>query len=70
MIKTIRTFVFLLIFCAFSPLISQENHHYQTDFSIENFTERRMNIIESIGDNAIALIQGSGGRAGFSVFRQ
>jgi len=49
---------------------AQEKHHYQTDFSIENFEERRVNIYTEIGDNAFALIQGSAGIPGFSVYRQ
>jgi Xaa-Pro aminopeptidase len=52
------------------PSAAQDNHHYQTDFSKEELADRRRNIAESIGNNAIALIQGSSGIAGFSVFRQ
>lgn len=52
------------------PAIAQNKHHYQTDFSKEDFAERRGKIVEAIGNNAIALIQGSGGIAGFSIFRQ
>jgi len=68
--NTVRTFVMALFYCTVSPLLSQDNHHYQTDFSIENFTERRTKILEAIGNNAIALIQGASGQAGFSIFRQ
>ncbi len=49
---------------------SQEDYHYQTDFSVENFVERRANVLKSIGNNSLALIQGAAGRSGFSVFRQ
>jgi Xaa-Pro aminopeptidase len=48
----------------------QDNHHYQTDFSKEEFTARRMRIMESIGSDAVALVQGASGLPGFSVFRQ
>jgi len=68
--NTVRTFVMALFYCTVSPLLSQDNHHYQTDFSIENFTERRTKILKAIGNNAIALIQGASGQAGFSIFRQ
>lgn len=68
--KTVRTFVMILLFCTVSALFSQDNHHYQSDFSIENFSERRAKILETIGDDAIALVQGAGGHAGFSIFRQ
>jgi Xaa-Pro aminopeptidase len=67
---TIRIFSLFLLFLSAATSVSQEDHHYQTDFSIENFNERRTNILESIGNKAIALIQGTGGRSGFSVFRQ
>ncbi|MDZ7647373.1 MAG: aminopeptidase P N-terminal domain-containing protein [Cytophagales bacterium] len=36
----------------------------------EEFAERRMEIMEAIGNNAIAVIQGASGIPGFSVFRQ
>lgn len=50
--------------------IAQDKHHYQTDFSKEEFTERRTRILDAIGNNAIALIPGASGLPGFSVFRQ
>lgn len=69
--KTIRaTYLLLLLGLCLNPLQAQNSHHYQTDFSVENFTERRNSIFNAIGDNAIALVQGSGGVPGFSVFRQ
>ncbi len=68
--NTIRTFVMALLYFTVSPLLSQDKHHYQVDFSIENFTERRTTLLDTIGNNAIALIQGTSGQAGFSVFRQ
>jgi Xaa-Pro aminopeptidase len=49
---------------------AQDNHHYQTDFSKEEFAERRTRILDEIGTNAIALIQGAAGIPGFTVFRQ
>ena len=60
--------LYLLMFsvCAFS----QEKHYYQTDFSKEEFAERRAKIFEKIGKNAIAIIQGAKGTADFNVFRQ
>ena len=68
--NTVRTFVMTLFYCTLSPLLSQDKHHYQTDFSIENFTERRTKLLDAIGNNAIAIIQGASGHAGFSIFRQ
>lgn len=52
--------------CSFA----QEKYRFQTDFPPEEFAARRQQIFTSIGEDAIALIQGSGGVPGFSVFRQ
>ncbi len=50
--------------------MAQDNYHYQTDFSIENFKERRLKVLAAIGNKSIALVQGASGQSGFSVFRQ
>ncbi len=70
MTNSFRTLIGTFFICAVSPLLSQDQHHYQTDFSVENLNERRATILATLGDNAIALVQGAAGRAGFSVFRQ
>jgi Xaa-Pro aminopeptidase len=59
----------ILLWCTL-PIVAQDNHHYQTDFSKKELGERRARIIETIGTDAIAVIQGASGRPGFSVFRQ
>ena len=60
----------LITFMATFLSFAQDKHHYQTDFSKEEFAERRLRIMESIGSDAIAVIQGASGLPGFSVFRQ
>lgn len=60
----------IILFIAFCTARAQDNHHYQTDFSKEEFAQRRIKIMEAIGNNAIALVQGASGLPGFSVFRQ
>jgi Xaa-Pro aminopeptidase len=60
----------LMLFMVIRPSTAQDNHHYQNDFSKEEFAQRRANIFEAIGNNAIALVQGASGLPGFSVFRQ
>ena len=50
--------------------IAQEKHYYQTDFTKEEFAERRGKIFDQIGKNAVAVIQGAKSGADFSVFRQ
>lgn len=69
--KSIKTFAAsaLLLF-ALVRTFAQEKHHYQSDFSKEELASRRGRIMESIGNEAIALIQGASGLPGFSVFRQ
>ncbi|MDH3650308.1 MAG: Xaa-Pro peptidase family protein, partial [Saprospiraceae bacterium] len=69
--KLTATYLTLLIFVTTATTsFAQEKHHFQTDFSVNDFAERREKIFVSIGTNAIALIQGSAGVPGFSVFRQ
>lgn len=68
--KNFKFFIIAIVYCTASPLFSQDKHHYQTDFSIENFSERRTKLLDAIGNNAIALVQGASGQAGFSIFRQ
>jgi len=63
------SFLSILLFataCAFG----QERHYYQTDFSKEEFAERRAKLFEKIGKNAFAVVQGARGTADFNVFRQ
>ncbi len=52
------------------PAIAQEKNYYQTDFTKEEFATRRAKIFEAIGNQSIAVIQGSGGIPGVSLFRQ
>jgi Xaa-Pro aminopeptidase len=59
-----------ILLAILSMAIGQDNHYYQTDFSKEEFAQRRAAIFDAIGNNAIALIQGASGLPGFSVFRQ
>ena len=66
----LRVSITTILLCLMSPILAQGNHHYQTDFSTDNFAERHSKIMNAIGKDAIALIQGTAGRAGFSVFRQ
>lgn len=49
---------------------AQESHGYQTDFSREELAARRARILDAIGPQGIALVQGAAGDPGFSVFRQ
>ena len=63
-------FTVCLLFVMQSTSFAQEQHYYQTDFSIVDFQERRSQIFKAIGNNSIALIQGAASIKGFKVFRQ
>lgn len=60
----------LLFLLSIIPALAQEKNYYQTDFSKEEFAIRRAKIFDEIGNQSIAVIQGSGGIPGVSVFRQ
>jgi Xaa-Pro aminopeptidase len=49
---------------------AQDQHRYQTDFTKEEFAERRAKVFTSIGAGAIAVVQGAAGIPGFTPFRQ
>lgn len=66
----LQRYAFLLFWLVSTQIQAQEKHHYQTDFSQEEFAQRRATIFEKIGNNAIALIQGARGVDDFNVFRQ
>ncbi len=53
-----------------SPVRAQEQHGYQSDFTVEEFAARRAKIYAAIGAQGIAVVQGASGVPGFSVFRQ
>jgi Xaa-Pro aminopeptidase len=54
----------------FLSVSAQDQHRYQTDFSKDELAARRAAIYASIGNRAIAVLQGASGIPGFTVFRQ
>lgn len=64
----LSTFIFLWM--SLWTLSAQEKHYYQTDFAPADFAERRNQIFDAIGNQAIAVIQSAPTVAGFKVFRQ
>ena len=60
----------ILLIPGMFPVLAQDKHYYQTDFTGAELAERRTRIMESIGSNAVALVQGFSGIPGFTVFRQ
>jgi Xaa-Pro aminopeptidase len=74
MIRDLPTFhkmatVFLVCFFSIN-LLSQEIPLFQTDFTKEEFVQRRQHIFDAIGNQSLALIQGGSSVTGFEVFRQ
>lgn len=52
------------------PAFAQDKHYYQTDFSSTEIAQRRSRLMDAIGNQSIALLQGSAGTPGVSLFRQ
>lgn len=71
MLRTARALalVMLVITCA-AVLRGQGVAPYQTDFPVEEFAARRGKVMDAIGTQAIAIVQGAPGVDGFKVFRQ
>ena len=62
-------FVIFLLALA-SGLAAQDSIQHQTDFPPEEFQERRAQVFDEVGDNALVLLQGAPNVRGFRVFRQ
>lgn len=60
----------LLTLAALAPLGAQDRPPYQSDFPVEELAARRARVMDAIGSEAIAIIQGAPGVDGFKVFRQ
>lgn len=69
-LKVSKIHIAILLLMSSFCVFAQEKHYYQTDFSKEEFAERRRKLFEKIGKNAIAVIQGAKGTGDFNVFRQ
>jgi Xaa-Pro aminopeptidase len=69
--KSRYTIVLLIwLFSNVHHLSAQDKVRYQTDFTLQDFADRREKVFQAIGKDAIALIQGASGIAGFNGFRQ
>ncbi|MBL8996504.1 MAG: aminopeptidase P family protein [Gemmatimonadetes bacterium] len=60
----------LLLLIAPAPGEAQGSDGFQTDFTREELAARRTRILDAIGPQSIAIVQGASGLPGFSVFRQ
>jgi Xaa-Pro aminopeptidase len=66
-----RPAFFVAITCASLVWLSaQERPPFQDDFPAAEFVQRRAKVMDAIGNEAIAIVQGAPGVDGFKVFRQ
>lgn len=68
MVRRVLPIVF--VFAGAALLSGQGVAPYQTDFPADEFAERRGKVMDAIGNQAIAVVQGAPGVDGFKVFRQ
>ncbi len=59
-----------LAIAAITPLAAQDRPPFQDDFPAAEFAQRRGRVMDAIGADAVAIIQGAAGVDGFKVFRQ
>ena len=52
------------------PVLSQDTAVYQSDFNVSELTARRERVLDAIGNNAIAILQGAPDVSADVVFRQ
>ena len=62
--------ILILAVLAAASAGAQDHPKIQTDFPADEFVERRARVMEAIGDDAIAIVQGAPAAPGFLVFRQ
>jgi Xaa-Pro aminopeptidase len=60
----------VLVLAATVLLRSQGAAPFQSDFPVDEFAARRGKVMDAIGNQAIAIVQGAPGVDGFKVFRQ
>ena len=65
-----RTLILVLALLLASSVAAQETAKYQSDFPPEELAARRARVLDAIGDDAIAIVQGAATAPGFVVFRQ
>ena len=59
-----------LLLTASGLLLGQGAPPFQTDFPADELAQRRARVLDAIGKDAIAIVQGAAGVDGFKVFRQ
>jgi Xaa-Pro aminopeptidase len=67
---TRRVLVLAITVVSLASLAAQDRPPFQDDFPAAEFVQRRARVMDAIGNEAIALVQGAPGVDGFKVFRQ
>jgi Xaa-Pro aminopeptidase len=65
-----RVLLVLLLLAATALTSGQGVAPFQTDFPVDEFVARRGKVMDAIGGQAVAIVQGAPGVDGFKVFRQ
>ena len=67
---TRRVLVLAITVVSLASLAAQDRPPFQDDFPAAEFVQRRAKVMDAIGNEAIAIVQGAPGVDGFKVFRQ
>jgi Xaa-Pro aminopeptidase len=67
---TRRVLVSAITVVSLASLAAQDRPPFQDDFPAAEFVQRRARVMDAIGNEAIAIVQGAPGVDGFKVFRQ
>lgn len=71
MFRFIKMMAFGVLFLTMPLFVPAQNEYYfQSDFTIEEFADRREQVYDAIGKEAYAILQGAADIDGFNVFRQ
>jgi hypothetical protein len=64
------TLLVTLAIASIASLRAQDRPPFQDDFPTEEFVQRRARVMDAVGGEAIAIVQGAPGVDGFKVLRQ
>ena len=68
--RTVHIAAFILAVVFVSATAARAQPPFQHDFPVDEFVQRRDRVLDAIGNDAIAIVQGAAGVDGFKVFRQ
>ena len=68
--RTVRVAAFVLAVVFMGATAARAQPPFQHDFPVDEFVQRRARVLDAIGSDAIAIVQGAAGVDGFKVFRQ